>query len=158
MPITKARLKISDYNEGRKSRLRTQERRVKMVSLSLTSMVDMFAILVIFLLANMDSFTEWTKVGHGIELPTAKSRAVPERATTLQISSEGIFGEDQLLIPLSQQNLAPLRQWLARLEKKNGYINIVAHQKISFGLMKRIIIACQESGFHRVNLAVQPKG
>ena len=47
MPITKARLKISDYNEQRKANLRGREGRIRMVSLSLTSMVDMFAILVI---------------------------------------------------------------------------------------------------------------
>lgn len=159
MPITKARLKISDYNETRKARLRSQERRVVMVSLSLTSMVDMFAILVIFLLANSASFTDWVKVGHGIDLPRAKSSDVPERAATIQIANDQVFVDD---VPVATpaallKNIEPLRKKLATLDKKGGFINIVGHDKIVFGVIKRIVTACQDSGFHRVNLAVQPR-
>jgi biopolymer transport protein ExbD len=161
MPITKARLKISDYNENRKSRLRNQERKVRMVSLSLTSMVDMFAILVIFLLANSASFQDWLKVGHNIELPKAKSKDIPEKAATLQISKDGVYGDDKLLMPLAQftQNPEALKRWLSKLDKKKGgYINVVAHTKLPFGVVKHVIATCQDSGFNNVNLAIQPKG
>lgn len=158
MPITKARLKISDYNENRKSRLRTQEKRMSVVSLSLTSMVDMFAILVIFLLASMDTYSEWVQVGHSIDLPRAKSTEIPARAATLQISADTIYADDKELMKLSaaSQNLGQLRQWLSSADKKNGYVNLVAHRKIPYGIMKKIVLACQEAGFKTVNLAVQP--
>lgn len=159
MPIHKARLRISDYNQTRKARLRNQERRVRMVSLSLTSMVDMFAILVIFLLASSSTLTEWIKLGHGIELPKAKTSAVPAKAASLQVARDMLYSNDKPLMPVSQvaQNPAPLLHWLAGLDKKGGYINLVAHQKIPYGVIKRIVRACQDSGFNNVNLAVQPR-
>jgi biopolymer transport protein ExbD len=159
MPITKARLRISDYNLKRKSRLRSQERRVRMVSLSLTSMVDMFAILVIFLLASSSTTSEWVKAGHGIDLPKAKFSAVPPKAATLQISKDTVYADDKALLSVGQvsQSTEPLRKWLSKLEKRNGYINVVAHQRLPYGVIKRIIGACQDSGFNNVNLAVQPK-
>lgn len=161
MPITKARLKISDYNKNRKSKLRTTERRVRMVSLSLTSMVDMFAILVIFLLANSSEFQNWVELGHGIELPKAKASDTPAKAATLQLAADTIYADDKAIITVAQASrnqLGPLKTWLSALDKKNGYINIVAHQKLPFGVIKRIVGACQDSGFRNVNLAVHPKG
>lgn len=159
MPIKKARLKISDYNETRKLRLRSQERRVGLVSLSLTSMVDMFAILVIFLLASSGSVADWVKVGHGINLPHAKSQDIPAKAATVQIAEDGIYGDDKNLQPTEEvwKSVEPLRQWLKTVEKKDGYINIVGHEKLPFGIVKRVVAACQEAGFHNVNLAVQPR-
>jgi biopolymer transport protein ExbD len=159
MPISKARLKISDYNETRKIRLRSQERRVGMVALSLTSMVDMFAILVIFLLANSSTLADWVKVGHNINLPHAKSSDLPQKAATVQIAADNLYGEDKALQPTEQiwKNTEPFRRWLKTLDKKDGYINIVGHEKIAFGLVKRIVAACQDAGFHKVNLAVQPR-
>jgi biopolymer transport protein ExbD len=160
MPISKARLKISDYNENRKSNLRQQERRVRMVSLSLTSMVDMFAILVIFLLANSGTLTEWVQVSHGISLPQAKAADVPAKSATLQIAADMIYGDDKPIQASHDvlKSVAPLQQWLKTLSKKDGYINVVAHEKLPFGIVKRIVGACQDAGFNNVNLAVRPRG
>lgn len=162
MPITKARLKISDYNEKRKARLKHQERRIRMVSLSLTSMVDMFAILVIFLLANTTSVTQWLEVGHGIELPKAKSADPPPKAATLQISRDTVYGDDKALMKVAQISGGPvvveqLQSWLIKRRNKDGYVNIVAHHKTPYGVIRKIIATCQEAGFGNVNLAVQPK-
>lgn len=159
MPITRARLKISDYNENRKSRLRKQERRVQAVNLSLTSMVDMFAILVIFLLANSATVSEWVKVPYGIDLPQSAATEVPVKSATLQISKEMIYANDKELFAPSQfsAHFSLLKKWLSEVEKKGGYINVVADQHLSFGLIKKIISICQEAGFGNVNLAVQPK-
>jgi biopolymer transport protein ExbD len=162
MPITKARLKISDYSEQRKKKLKNQERKIQMASLSLTSMVDMFAILVIFLLTNTSTVSRWIEVGHGIQLPKAKYSDPPPRAATLQISKDAIFGDAKQLIGLkeamqAQGSIESVRSWLAKQLKKEGYVNIVAHDRVPFGAVKRVIATCQEAGFKNVNLAVQPK-
>lgn len=160
MPLHKARFKISDYNRTRKYKLNKQERRVRMVSLSLTSMVDMFAILVIFLLTNTSSVSQWVEVGHGIQLPKSKFSDPPPKAATLQISAAGVFGDRTLLsgiADLQRGGGEPVRAWLSHLSKKDGYINVVAHEKLPFKVIRRIISICQDSGFKNVNLAVQPK-
>lgn len=164
MPIKKARLRISDYNSTRKSKLKHNERRIRMVSLSLTSMVDMFAILVIFLLANSASVTQWIELGHDIQLPKAKASDPPPRAATLQISKDTLYGDDRKAIMKVNQisggpmTIEPLKAWLTKRRNKDGYVNIVGHTKLPYGVIRRIIATCQDAGFGNVNLAVQPKG
>ena len=162
MPLTRARLRISDYNENRKARLKTQERRIIMVSLSLTSMVDMFAILVIFLLSNATTVAQWVELSHGIELPKAKYADPPPRGASIQISQQAIYGDTKVLMPLSRGREAiseTVGAWLSKQPKRkgSGYVNIVAHTKVPYGTVKRVIAACQDAGFKNVNLAVQPK-
>lgn len=163
MPLRKARLKISDYNEKRKSRIQKNEKRAMVVNLSLTSMVDMFALIVIFLLANQGTVDEWIKTGRGIELPTARADTPPPRAASLQISMQGVFGDDKPLMGYAEvkQTTAPIGKWLASVPKlgKEGasYINIVADRRIPFGVIRRVVLACQGAGFGNVNLAVQPR-
>lgn len=168
MPLTKARLRISDYNQNRKNRVKDQEKRIIAVSLSLTSMVDMFAILVIFLLSSSSSVTQWIEISHKIDLPKAKFSDEPKKAAALHISETGIYGDDnKLLVPLAQVgrtssagSIPQVQAWLSRRpksDKKVGYVTIVAHHQIPFGVIKRVIATCQDAGFQNVNLAVQPK-
>jgi len=161
MPLHRARLRISDYTERRKSRLKHQERRIRMVSLSLTSMVDMFAILVIFLLVNSSTVSRWIEVSHNIDLPKAKIVDPPKKAATIQISPEGIFSGEALIankgVFKGGGEISLLKEFLSHSDKKEGFINIVAHTKVPFGLIKRVISTCQSSGFHDVNLAVEPR-
>src|SRR5260370_15184294 len=122
MPLHRARLRISDYTEKRKSRLKHQERRIRMVSLSLTSMVDMFAILVSFLLVNSSTVSQWIEVSHNIELPRAGLVDPPKKAPAIQVSNEGIFGDEKLLVSARDSlrgaaAFAPVKQFLGKFDK-----------------------------------------
>jgi biopolymer transport protein TolR len=162
MPLGKARLRISDYNGNRKKRMGSHERKIRMVSLSLTSMVDMFAILVIFLLTNTNTVTQWIEVSKGIQLPKAKAAEVPTKAATIQITQTEVFGDLHKLTNTGDVlNGGPtaevVKRWLSK-QKKEGYVNIVAHEKVPYGVIRKIVASCQDAGFANVNLAVQPKG
>ena len=161
MPLQRARLQISEYSKKRKLRVTKQERRILMASLSLTSLVDMFAILVIFLLASSTSVAQWIKVSHQIELPQAKFASPPPRAANVEISMQAVYGDQKYLVAVSRVSEAggtdALRAWLARQGRKEGFVNIVAHHRIPYGVVKRVIATCQDAGFRNVNLAVEPK-
>lgn len=164
MPLQKARFRISDYNAQRKASIKDKERRIRNVSLSLTSMVDMFAILVIFLLTSSSTVNSWMEVGHKIELPKAHTSDAPPKAINIQISPESIFADDKALVNLNgitrgtDAAIPALKNWLLGQKKKDGYINVVGDRRVPFGVIKRVISTCQESGYGNVNLAVQPKG
>ena len=165
MPISKARFRISDYNARRKADVQKNERRIRVVSLSLTSMVDMFAILVIFLLTSQDSVSQMVDLGHGIQLPKAKFNSPPPRAGTVQIGEEGVFADGKPLIKMDEllkggDRVAPVTTWLealkAKKSEKAGYLNLVAHTKIPFGAVRRVVATAQAAGFSHLNLAVEP--
>lgn len=163
MPLKRARLRISDYNENRKNKLDDNSRKVAAVSLSLTSMVDMFAILVIFLLSSNSTVQEWVQIQHDIQLPKAKSSDEVKKSTTIQVSKDAVFGEDnQPLIDVAKVQgglvVGPIQKYLSKIPDKQGYVNIVADARVPFGAMRRIIATVQESGFNNVNLAVMPRG
>lgn len=162
MPITKARLRISDYNKQRKASLKKQQRRIAMVSLSLTSMVDMFAILVIFLLTNTSAITQWVEVGQGIKLPRAHSADPVPRGVTVQVTASALFGDKQELISVTDivhgpMSIQPLKAWLEAQSKKDAVVNLVGHEAVPFGTMRKVVATCQDAGYTNVNLAVQPK-
>ncbi len=132
-----------------------------MVSLSLTSMVDMFAILVIFLLVESSTVSQWIEVSHNIELPRAGMVDPPHQAPAISISSEGIFGNEKLLVSAKDSlrgaaEFNPIKQFLSKFDKREGFVNIVAHTKVPFGVVRKVVNLCQDSGFGKVNLAVQP--
>lgn len=161
MPLIKARRRISDYNAGRKNKASETHKKVMAVSLSLTSMVDMFAILVIFLLVNQNNVEDWVKVEHDIKLPRAKASDTTKKATTVSISTQQIFGDDQAIVETAAAKgpivVAPLRKWLLSVADKNGYVNVVGDERVPFGTIRRVIATCQNAGFKNVNLAVFPK-
>ena len=168
MPLKVARFRISDYNENRKRQLKKQERRIQMVSLSLTSMVDMFAILVIFLLTNTSTVSQWVEVAHKIEVPRARTAAYesPPKAATIQVSIDTIYANQEKLVTLNQAMgggayIEPMRKYLNAQKQdssmKPGYVNVVAHEKIPFSVMKKIMATAQVAGYANVNLVVQPQ-
>ena len=166
MPIGKARLRVSEYNEKRKASVAGQERNVRMVSLSLTSMVDMFAILVIFLLTNSDGGTQWVDLGHGINLPKSSYNAPPPaKGATVQISPEGVFADTTTIMPspdvLSGPEINPVfKTWLAGQKspaEQDFYFNIVSDEHVAFGIIRKLISTAYEVGYTKVNLAIQPK-
>jgi biopolymer transport protein ExbD len=163
MPLQKARLKISDYSANKNGKAKDHAKKVSAVSLSLTSMVDMFAILVIFLLANGNTVEEWVKLEHDIDLPKARTTDASKKATTLQVSDQAVYDENNNeLVKVAQIRsgsavVQPVAAWLKSLKNQEGYINLVADKDIPFGAMRRLITTCQATGFKNVNLAVFPR-
>ncbi len=149
MPIGKARLKISEYRDERKRKTQSSERRIRVVSLSLTSMVDMFAILVIFLLTNTDTVSQWIEVSQAVQLPKAHHVESPSPGQTVTLTSSGLWVGPAKIEP---------DQLSARLKTfpKDTLLNIVAHEALPYGDIKKLLSSCQSAGFEKINLAVQP--
>lgn len=163
MPITRARLRISDYNEKRKAELKTRERRLRIVNLSLTSMVDMFAILVIFLLSNSATVNHWIEVSQGLDLPKSKSGDPIAKGISLQVSRDMIYADTKPLLEIKKlqsdpNSIAIVKDWLEKQPKeKDTRLNILGHESLPFGVMRKVIASTQQAGFASVNFGVEPK-
>lgn len=169
MALHKARLKISQYSKFRKHKDDEAKHKMREASLSLTSMVDMFAILVIFLIANNDN-NQWLQVRPDVDLPKAAYYDMPPQGATIQISEKAIYGDKGVqIVPIAgimtgPDVVEPLVTWL-RSQRKDGeepdeksFVNIVGHTKVPYGVVRKIVTSCQVAGFANVNLATQPKG
>lgn len=159
-------------------RRRSGGRKGVYATLFLTSMVDMFAILVIFLLQSFSSEGELIVLPQGLELPKVKNTGSLQIAPSLVIGLEEILfegevvaktsevvGRDEWNIPQLQQKLTDfkskleaeaiaLRELDEERKAEMQRINISADRRLPFEAVKNVIYTAGFAGFPSYNLSV----
>lgn len=158
----------------RKSR---RGRKSVMATLMLTPMIDVFAVLTLFLLANFSATGEVLFMQKDIKLPEAQRAEPIERAPVVTISKEKIALEGDIvgksftdaIGKLSADNweIAKLTKMLEDIkyryyDSKNipfpGKINIQADKDLPFLLIKRVMFTCTQAGYFNINFATLDSG
>ena len=155
-------------------RIRRMERnRKRLVGLNLTSLMDVFTILVFFLLANSSS-SEVLSTPKQINLPTSVVEAKPRETVVILVSSEHILVQGnpilktEDLINMKTEEIPELRDRLEKLDQniigvstkeivENKEITVLADKTIPFRILKKIMSTCTATGFGRISLAVTQK-
>ena len=146
-----------------------QTKRTVLVSLSLTAMVDMFAVLVIFLLQSFSASPELV-VTKGVQLPQAISGSEIKEAPVLAIVNYELFLDQELLGTVRQILKRPdklmIRLRTAReLWQKNhpdkefpGEIHLQADQSIPSTIVGQMMGLVSQAHYYSIQLAVLAKG
>lgn len=138
------------------SRLRpsaNQHRRTMVASLMLTSLVDAFSILVIFLILNHSANQETVEVGNKVKLPQAESTSFIQQGVVVRIEDGKFFVEnkpvhlDALQMTLKRENA------VSPDAKKEGLI-IVADKQLDYADLSPVILAGSSAGFTKFKFAV----
>ncbi|WP_321371796.1 biopolymer transporter ExbD [uncultured Desulfuromusa sp.] len=155
-------------------RIRRMERnRKKIPGLNLTSLMDVFTILVFFLLANSSS-SEVLATPKQITLPDSVVEAKPRETvvimvspTTVLVQGESVVNTPDLLvstdksIPAITQRLSQLEQNIIGISTKeiveSKEITVLADKTIPFKVLKKIMLTCTASGYGKISLAVIQK-
>ena len=153
----------------RKQRKQTR-RRALIAGLTLTSMVDMFSLLVIFLLQTFSTSPELVMVTKGVSLPVAVTARELEDSPVLAISAEEIY-LDQKLIGKTQELLldpSPLMTKLEQLreqwqrahpaQKFNGVISLQADRNLPSTTVSQFMGMLPTQTYSTVQLAVISRG
>lgn len=134
-------------------------------TLMLTSMVDMFSMLVVFLLQTFSSSPE-ILVTKGVELPDSLTPSVVKEAPVLAISRDGNLYLDQKLVGLTKDVAKKPNELLKKLNtiKKTwakshttpftGEINLQADREIKSTVVAQIMGILTSSQFQSIELAV----
>ncbi len=142
--------------------------------LLLTPLIDMFVILVVFLIMNFSANGELITISKDVQLPKAANTQEIERAPIIQITatvvtvegvrvanSEELLREDDLRI----QDLTDKLQEMRKVDEMmhpgqpfKGQIIINCDKDIDFKLIKKVMYACSEAGYNDFNYAVLVKG
>lgn len=160
---------------GRSRRARRMERHHNMHKarpLNLVSLMDIFTILVFFLLINSSSAPQLPNQKE-LTLPSSVTRNVPEDSLVLAITPERILlqGREVLkltdlnesavaLIPQLQEELTyhgKNRQLMASPSGEGRAITIMGDENVSYGLLDRILQTCQAANYTRIAFAAQQK-
>jgi len=146
------------------------KRRMMLAGLTLTSMVDMFSLLVIFLLQTFSTSPELVMVTKGVTLPAAISAKELEDSPVMAISSDEVF-VDQKLIGKTDALLkdpSPLMSKLEELrvqwqkahpnQKFNGIISLQADKNLPSTTVSMFMGMLPTQTYATVQLAVISRG
>ena len=133
--------------------------------LNMISLMDIFTILVFFLLVNATS-SEVLPTPKQITLPNSVADQVPRRNLVISVNNDMINLEGLPVIDVAsvskanQNTIAPLFRSLKSsvlkvkdLTDKKG-VTIMADREIPYALLKKIMLTCQGAGFTNLSFAV----
>jgi biopolymer transport protein ExbD len=148
--------------------------RTKISKMNLTSLMDVFTILVFFLLVNSGS-VEVLDTPKEVTLPESRVETKPRETVVIFISPTEVLVQGQLVALVDEiiENklnvLDPIAARLAQLKENVIGINtrtvassqevtILADKSVPFIVIKTIMSTCTSEGFENVSLAVTQKG
>ena len=152
---------------------RMSRNRVKITKMNLTSLMDVFTILVFFLLVNSGS-VEVVEAPKDVTLPESVVESKPRETVVISISAEEVLVQGKLVAfvddILSDKKGAadPINARLAELKESVIGINtkavagsqevtILADRSVPFTVVKTIMSTCTAEGYENVSLAVIQK-
>ncbi len=161
--------------KSKSRRARRMERHHGMLKpkpLNLVSLMDIFTILVFFLLVNSSSAPQLPSQ-KDLTLPSSVSRKVPEDSVVLAITPDRILLQGKEVVQLqsldssSDELIAPLQEELAFHGKNRQLgsdteaaglaVTIMGDENIAYGLLHRILQTCQAANYTRIAFAAQQK-
>ncbi len=147
--------------------------------LLITPLVDMFIIIVLFLIANFSATGEVLMMTKDIQLPEAVNVKEVEMHPVVMVSNEQvsisgtIVGRVEDLVKDEYLNIPALEEKLRDMKKQfedlhsmaggednafKGDVNIQAHKEVEFKIIKRVMFSCATAGYNNINFAVITKG
>ncbi len=152
---------------------RMSRNRGKVAALNLTSLMDIFTILVFFLLVNSSS-TEVLETPKQLTLPASVVEQKPRETVVIFISPTEVTvqGERvalvQDILAADRQNVAAIGERLSEVSDKivglstrtvanSREVTILADKSVPFNVVKKVMSTCTSQGFERISLGVLQK-
>ena len=147
--------------------------RMKISKMNLTSLMDVFTILVFFLLVNSGS-VEVLDTPKEVSLPESRVETKPRETVVIFISPTEVLVQGQLVALVDEiiedktSVLDPIAARLAQLKENvigantmavatSQEVTILADKSVPFMVIKTIMSTCTSEGFENVSLAVTQK-
>lgn len=144
---------------GGQSMIRPQgnrHRRMMVAGLMLTSLVDAFSILVIFLIMNTGASQDAVNIGDNVKLPQAQESQFINNGVVVRVEDGKFLIDDR---PVAMGDLvATLKTFNDGVDaaKKEGLI-IVADRNLDYADLSPVILAGSQAGFTKYKFAVLRK-
>lgn len=148
--------------------------RNKVGGLNLTSLMDVFTILVLYLLVNQAS-VHIEEPPKEVELPDSIAEAMPRETVVIMVSEAYVIIQKQEVASIADilasksAVILPLRDVLMKIkeetvaeggplaEEKSKEVTIMAHRKLPFKLLKTLMSTATSAGYSKISLAVNQK-
>ncbi len=152
---------------------RMSRNRMKITKMNLTSLMDVFTILVFFLLVNSGS-VELLEAPKDVKLPESREESKPRETVVIFVSRENVLVQGKIVAYVDDilegqaGTMDPLTARLAELKEnivgpstmtvaKSQEVTILADKSVPFVVVRKIMSACTVEGYENVSLAVIQK-
>jgi biopolymer transport protein ExbD len=157
----------------RKKRMSRSKRRGGSTGMMLTSLMDIFTVLVLYLIVNQ---------GGGVSLDTPKTVKIPEsvvetaprRSVVMIVSNTEVMVQGVAIATVAdvleskQDYIEPVRQEMLRIKdlaaqqgdkgiSESGEVTILADRGVPFKILKKLMSTSSSAGFDKISLAVNQK-
>ena len=152
--------------------MRLSRFRPKVSRINLTSLMDVFTILVFFLVMNAGP-TQVLDAG-GLSLPESVVDAKPSETVVINVGTEEVLVQGQPVVRIADiaamggGDIVPIMARLAELQSRvigvrtqvvaeSMAVTILADKSIPFSIVKQVMSTCTAQGYTRISLAVIQK-
>ena len=161
---------FAPWNQRSKALKKGKGRKNAASELLITPLIDMFIILVVFLIMNFSATGELVQLSKDIHLPTAETVSELDRAPIVQISAntvaiEGVkVGESEEILKDPDLRIPGLTDKLQEMRKVDemmhpgmpfkGEIIVNCDKDVDFKLVRKVMFAASDAGYTKFNYAV----
>ncbi len=157
----------------RKARKLKRASRFANVEINIVSLIDIFAILVFYLLVNALA-VEILPSTQALKLPESAIQEQPRQTTVILITNDDILVNSRRVMSTADAKatevaflsalkmelqstalLMPVEELPGQMSR--GEVNIMADKAIPYSLLKKVMATCTETRFSRISLAVVEK-
>jgi len=152
---------------------RMSRNRAKITKMNLTSLMDVFTILVFFLLVNSGS-VELLEAPKEVKLPESQVQTKPRETVVIFVSPEEVLVQGQVVARVDdilagdERMIEPIVARLVELKEnvlgastaavaESQEVTILADKSVPFVVVRRIMSTCTNGGYENVSLAVIQK-
>ncbi len=152
---------------------RMARNRTKISKMNLTSLMDVFTILVFFLLVN-SATTEVLETPKQIKLPDSVVETKPRETVVIFISPEQVLVQGEPVARVEDieamegENIVPVGERLKMLSEniigvktqvvaRSQEVTVLADRDVPFSVIKKVMSTCTGYGYSRISLAVMQK-
>jgi len=142
-------------------------------ALNLVSLMDVFTILVFFLLVNSSS-SDVMEAPKSIKLPESVVDSKPRETVIVLVTEENVLVQGDVVMSTAEvitskdAIMQPIRSRLLQQQKKvigfktravaqSKEITVLAHRTLPFKLLKKVMASCTSAGYGKISLAVIQK-
>ena len=137
---------------------KTKSKRNLAATVMLTSLVDTFSVLVIYLLVNFSTTGELLYMSEGMELPAAGKAIELERNVVVKVEKDKLFIEEQEIPTngLVKKLIEVKKNWEKYYPDTEftGAMTIQADRRQTYSLLSHVIQAGGHAGYSDINFAV----
>ena len=144
--------------------------------INLTALIDLFTVLVLFLLFNMANAADVLPSSQKIKLPESISDIAPEATVTIIVTEDSItiegveVGSVEQILAIEDLAIPELKKELDRHAEKakkisvatgtlvfEGKVTILGDRRLPFRLLEKVMFTCSQAEFSDISLAVIQK-